>query len=98
MYCLALLTFVCVVMAWTLPRSVNEGKGSLYTEVENRMEKRRQEKEKAKAKEGLDAPLLENPVHWGVCWKQGSGTRIESSAREYCRRYPSALCKTRSRR
>lgn len=59
MYCLALLTLVCIVMAWVLPKSVNEGKGSLYTEVENRMEKRRQEK----AQTGLDAPLLENPVH-----------------------------------
>ena len=96
MYCLALLTLVCVVMAWALPSSVNEGKGSLYTEVENRMEKRRQEK--AKAKEDLDAPLLENPVHWCVCWKQGSGTSIESSARVVCKSYPSASCKTRNRR
>ena len=70
MYCLALLTLVCIVMTWVLPKSVNEGKGSLYAEVESRMEKRRQEKARA----ALDAPLLENPVHWSVCWKQGSGT------------------------
>ena len=59
MYLLALLSFVCVVMMWILPHSVNEGKGSLYVDVENRMEKRRQEK--------LKAPLLKNEVNWRVC-------------------------------
>ena len=68
MYLLALLSFVCVVMMWILPSSVNEGKGSLYTDVENRMEKRRQEK--------LKAPLLENEVNWRVCSRH---TRIKQT-------------------
>ena len=45
MYVLALLTVVCVIMTWILPTSINFSKGSLYTSVNERMEKRRLEKE-----------------------------------------------------
>lgn len=56
MYVLALLTVVCVVLTWILPESVNEPKGSLYTEVEERSKQRR-------AVDGsVKAPLLANEV------------------------------------
>ena len=57
MYVLALLTVVCVVLTWILPESVNEPKGSLYTEVEERSKKR------AKVDGSVEAPLLENEVN-----------------------------------
>lgn len=59
MYVLSLLTVLCVVLTWILPASVNQGKGSLYSEVE--------EKAKQKVDVKVDAPLLENEVQYRVC-------------------------------
>ena len=30
MYILALMTLICVVMTWILPKSIDEGKGSMH--------------------------------------------------------------------
>ena len=59
MYVLSLLTVLCVILTWILPASVNQGKGSLYSEVE--------EKVKQKTDVEVDAPLLANEVQCRVC-------------------------------
>lgn len=38
MYILALLTVVCVVMTWILPKSIDEGKGSMHDVKEEKNE------------------------------------------------------------
>jgi hypothetical protein len=45
-------------MAWALPDSVNMTKGSLYNEVDAKMEKRK--KEKGMGEKGVKEPLLES--------------------------------------
>ena len=72
-YVLALLSLTCVLMAWALPDSVNMTKGSLYNEVDAKMEKRK--KEKGYGREGREGTFVRKCLI-GVCcddeqtWKE----------------------------